>query len=157
MNPVYEFLEISLDSLDLDTVITEVLRQRFDEIEKCLTAKASLAAIFLSGSTLEGILLGIASKHPMRFNQSKSSPKNDEGNVKKFHEWTLSNFINVAYDLGIIKEDVKRFSHSLRYFRNYIHPYEQISSNFNPDKHTALISWQVLRAAVFQLKNNKVA
>lgn len=152
-----EFLEISLDSLDLDTVITEVLRQRFDEIEKCLTAKASLAAIFLSGSTLEGILLGIASKHPMRFNQSKSSPKNDEGNVKKFHEWTLSNFINVAYDLGIIKEDVKRFSHSLRYFRNYIHPYEQISSNFNPDKHTALISWQVLRAAVFQLKNNKVA
>lgn len=39
----------------------------------------------------------------------------------------------------------------LRDFRNYIHPYEQWSSGFNPDEHTALISWQVLKAAIHDL------
>ncbi len=51
---------------------------------------------------------------------------------------------------------VKKFSHSLRDFRNYIHPYEQVSSRFNPDEHTARISWQVLKAALFQLSGQKL-
>jgi len=38
--------------------------------------------------------------------------------------------------------DVKRFSHALRDFRNYIHPYEQWRNAFNPDEHTALICYQ---------------
>ena len=117
--------------------------------------KAPMAVIFLSGSSLEGILLGIALKYPKEFNQSKSSPKEKEGKVKPFHEWTLNNFIDTAHEVGLIKEDVKKFSHSLRDFRNYIHPYEQVSAKFNPDDHTAKICWQVLKAAVYQLSNNK--
>lgn len=149
-----EFKEISLDELGLEGTITEVIRLRLDEIKKCLTAKAPLSVIFLSGSSLEGILLGLANKHPIKFNQSKSAPKDKTGKVKTFHEWTLSNFIDVACNLGIIKEDVKKFSHVLRDFRNYIHPYEQLASRFNPDEHTAKICWQVLKAAIFQLSSN---
>jgi hypothetical protein len=59
-----EFGEVSIDKLALDGVITEVLNLRLDEIKKCLDVKAPLAVIFLCGSTLEGILLGIASKFP---------------------------------------------------------------------------------------------
>ena len=55
-----EFSEISLDSLALDGVITETLKLRFEEIKKCLLAKAPLSVIFLAGSSLEGILLGIS-------------------------------------------------------------------------------------------------
>jgi hypothetical protein len=47
--------------------------------------------------------------------------------------------------------DVKKFSHALRDFRNYIHPYEQMASRFNPDAHTAQICFQVLRAAISAL------
>lgn len=150
-----EFSEISLDKLGLDGIITDTLNIRFDEIKKCLTVKAPMSVIFLSGSSLEGILLGIASKHPKEFNQSKSSPKDKEGKVKPHHEWTLSNFIDTAHEVGLLQEDVKKFSHSLRDFRNYIHPYEQVSSRFNPDEHTAKICWQVLKAAIYQLSNNK--
>ncbi len=148
-----EFKEISLQKLDLDAAITEILHLRFEEIKKCLSAKSSLAVIFLSGSTLEGILLGIAAKYSKEFNQTKVSPKDKEGKVLAFHRWTLSNFIDASYEVGLLKEDVKKFSHSLRDFRNYIHPYEQLSSKFNPDEHTARISWQVLKAAIFQLSN----
>jgi len=149
-----EFSEISLEKIGLDGVVTETLKYRFDEIKKCLSVNAPLSVIFLSGSTLEGILLGIASNYPKKFNQSKSSPKDKEGKVKQFPNWTLSNYIDVAYDVGVLMEDVKKFSHSLRDFRNYIHPYEQMSSGFNPDKHTAQICWQVLKAAIYQLSEN---
>lgn len=151
-----EFTEISLDKLGLDSIITETLNIRFNEIKKCLSVKAPMSVIFLSGSSLEGILLGIATKHPKEFNQSKTSPKDKSGKVKPYHEWTLSNFIDTAYEIGILKEDVKKFSHSLRDFRNYIHPYEQVSSRFNPDEHTARISWQVLKAAIYQLTDNNI-
>ena len=150
-----EFDEISLDKLELDGIITDILKIRFEEIKKCLKSKAPMSVIFLAGSSLEGILLGIASKYPKYFNNSKSSPIDKEGKVKPYPEWTLSNFIDVAYELNLLKEDVKRFSHILRDFRNYIHPYQQMNSRFNPDEHTAKICWQVLKAAIFQLSNNK--
>ena len=88
--------------------------------------------------------------------ESKSSPKDKEGKIKQFQYWTLSNFIDVAYEVGLLMEDIKKFSHSLRDFRNYIHPYEQVSSGFNPDKHTSAICWQVLKAAMYQLSNNSI-
>ncbi len=146
-----EFEEVSISNLELDSVISLILQQRLDEIRKCLNAKASLAAIFLCGSTLEGILLGIATKNQKEFNQSPASPKDLAGKVKKFQDWTLADFINVARDLNLLGEDVKKFSHALRDFRNYIHPYQQMMSNFNPDEHTAKICWNVLQAAITQL------
>lgn len=152
-----EFEEVSLENIGLDGTITEVLKLRVGEIEKCLSNDAPLSVIFLAGSTLEGVLLGVALKYPKEFNQSKSSPKDKEGKVKQYPDWTLSNFIDVAYEAGFLAEDVKKYSHTLRDFRNYIHPYQQMSSRFNPDKHTAKISWQVLKAALFQLSKNKIS
>lgn len=112
--------------------------------------------IFLSGSSLEGILLGTALAHPKQFNMAKTAPKKNE-KVKPFHDWTLSNLIDTSHELGLLKDDVKKFSHALRDFRNYIHPYQQVSSNFYPDQHTAQICWQVLKAAIHQLTVNKLS
>lgn len=151
-----DFEEISLDKLGLDGTVTETLNLRIEEIKKCLSTNAPLSSIFLAGSTLEGILLGIALRYPKEFNQSKAAPRDKEGKVRQFPNWTLSNFIDVAYEVGLLAEDVKKFSHSLRDFRNYIHPYEQISARFNPDLQTAKISWQVLKAAIYQLSGNKI-
>lgn len=93
----------------------------------------------------------MAIKNTKSFNACKSSPKDKLGKIKPFHEWTLNDFINTSRELNIIGEDVKKFSHALRDFRNYIHPYQQVTSNFNPDEQTAKICWQVLQAAIIQL------
>lgn len=151
-----EFENISLDKLGLDGVVTEILKIRFDEIKKCFSSNANLSVIFLSGSSLEGILLGTALKNPKQFNQSKSASKGKDGKVKQFPDWTLSQLIDTASELRLLKEDVKKFSHVLRDFRNYIHPYQQVSSGFNPDHHTAKICFQVLKAAIYQLTTNKI-
>jgi hypothetical protein len=146
-----EFGNLSIERLSLDPVICGILKQRIDEIRKGLTAQTPLAVIFLCGSTLEGVLLGIACAKAREFNQSAVSPRDKFGKVKQFQDWTLNDFINVARDLNLLGEDVKKFSHALRDFRNYIHPYQQMSSNFSPDEHTAKICWQVLQAAITQL------
>lgn len=149
-----EFDEIPIEKIGLEESIISILTLRLEEIKNCLNSNSPLSVVLLAGSSLEGILLGIALNHPRQFNQSKCSPKYTDGTVKRFHEWTLSNFIDVAHDLGFLREDVKEYSHSLRDFRNYIHPYQQYSSKFNPDKHTAKISWQVLQAAIYQISEN---
>lgn len=146
-----EFDEIPLETLGLDSFITDTLKLRLIEIKKCLEVKASLSVIFLIGSTLEGILLGVASKYPRKYNQCNSAPKDDSNRVLPFPKWTLNSFIDTANEVGHLKMDVKKFSHVLRDFRNYIHPYQQVSSRFNPDEHTALICWQVLKGAIYQL------
>jgi hypothetical protein len=150
-----EFKDISLEKLQLDSSIIDVLQGRIIEINKSLKYKACLSTIIMCGSVLEGILLGTALKFQKEFNQSLHSPKDKKtGKVLQFHEWTLNNLIDVAHDIKLIGLDVKKYSHSLRDFRNYIHPYQQMSSGFNPDFDTAQISWQVLKAAIADLSKN---
>jgi hypothetical protein len=144
------FLE-SLNGLNVDSALLAVLEQRLTEIQQAMKAGASLAAILLCGSTLEGLLLDVASKNPRHFNQALSAPKlNDQ--VRPLYEWTLESLINVAYEVKVISLDVKKYSHSLRDFRNFIHPRQQAASGFIPDHHTARISWQVLQAAIADLR-----
>ena len=148
-----EFKDISISSLPVDSCLIPYLETRVEEIRQCLSVKASLSAIFLIGSTLEGILLGVASKHPAIYNKAHSAPKDVRtGKPRNLNEWTLNNFIDVSYEVGFLKEDVKKFSHALRDFRNYIHPYQQMSMGFQPDEHTAKICFQVLKAALYQIK-----
>ncbi len=150
-----EFSKIDISKLGLDSSFEKVIQQRLDEIKKSLQSEASLSAIFLCGSTLEGLLLHVATQNPQKFNSSKSAPKDKDGKVIKLHEWTLDNLINVSYEENFIKLDIKKFAHTLKDFRNYIHPRQQASQKFNPDKHTAEISWKVLQATIANLTGNR--
>lgn len=155
-----EFLKQNFGAVSLQKVPTTgplapILESRFAEAARCFKADAPLAVSFHCGSILEGLLLGVASANPQQFNQASLSPKDKAGSVKQFHEWTLAQFIDVACEVGHLKLDVKKFSHSLRDFRNYIHPFEQMSSGFMPDKHTAEICLQVLKAAIASLSGER--
>jgi hypothetical protein len=150
-----EFSDVNVSRLNLEGAISEVLEHRIDEIEKCFTGHSPLAVILLAGSTLEGILLGLATQYPKKFNTVNCSPKDGQtGKVKMFQYWTLSNLIDAAKEMGLIQYDTHKFSHSLRDFRNYIHPYEQMASGFQPREHTAKICLQVLKAAITELSEN---
>lgn len=151
-----EFLKqtfnVDIDAMGLDLNVINIIKLRLKEVETCIGNDASLASILLIGSIMEGILLGTALMYPQQYNQSPSAPKDkDTGRVRKFPEWTLNNFVDVSSEIGLLRQDVKKFSHVVRDFRNYIHPYEQMSSGFSPDKHTALICLQVLKAAISQI------
>ncbi len=148
----HEF-KIDIKKLNLISPLIDILENRMNEIEKAFKAEAFLSVVLLAGSTLEGILLNIASQHPKAFNSSEKSPKRD-GKVKKFEEWSLNNFLEVAHSNNLIEKDTYRFSIELRNFRNYIHPFQQMSENFNPREQTAKICLQVLKSAISDIEQN---
>lgn len=143
--------KIDVGLLGLENSLEEIIKMRLKETEECVNNKAPLSSVIMIGSILEGVLLGIASSYPKEFNTAQCAPKDENGKVRKFPDWTLNNFIDVSLEIGLIKRDVAKFSHVVRDFRNYIHPYSQMFTHFNPDKNTALICFQVLKAAISQI------
>ena len=150
-----EFTIPNIHKLPVDPQVATIIESRLAEARKALKAGAHLSVIFMCGSVLEGVLLGVALKNPEKFNRSSASPKNTEGKVKPLHEWSLTQLIDAACDAQLLKLDVKKFSHGLRDFRNYIHPYEQMVSGFSPDEHTAKVCFQVLKAALASLAGER--
>jgi hypothetical protein len=143
-----EFMIPNVQRLPVEAQAIPIIESRLAEARKALSAGAHLSVIFLCGSVLEAVLLGAAQKEPARFNRGSAGPNDKDNSVKQFHQWSLAEFIDVACELEILKLDVKKFSHGLRDFRNYIHPYEQMVSGFTPDEHTAKVCFQVLKAAL---------
>ncbi len=149
-----EFDVSNIENLPVEQKVVEILQHRISEAQVCLSAGAHLAVIFLCGSVLEGSLLGLAINQPEKFNRSDACPKED-GKPKQFHRWSLSDLINVANETGFLKDDVKKFSHGLRDFRNYIHPYAEMASEFQPDEYTAKLCFQALKAALADLSGQR--
>ena len=150
------FGEINFSKLPIEGQLQPILKSRLGEAEICLRNNANLAAIFMAGSILEGVLLGVTQKYPRQFNESPSCPKDDRtGKPKKFSDWTLSQLIDVGRNINLLGEDVAKFSHALRDFRNYIHPHQQMATGFNPNKDTANICLQVLKAAFSDLTEDR--
>ncbi len=150
-----EFAIPNIQNLPIETQAVPIVENRLSEARTALGAGAYLSVIFLCGSVLEAILLGSAQKSPARFNRASCCPKTEDGSVKRFHQWSLSQFIDVACEIGLLKPDVQKFSHGLRDFRNYIHPYQQMVSGFTPDEHTAKVCFQVLKAALASLAGER--
>lgn len=150
-----EYTVPNIQALPIDPNAVSIIEARLSEARIALSAGAHLSVIFLCGSVLEGVLLGAAQKDPAKFNCAHSAPKATDGSVKKFHEWSLAQFIDTACEIGLLKPDVKKFGHGLRDFRNYIHPYEQMVSGFLPDQHTAKVCFQVLKAALASVSGER--
>lgn len=146
-----EFVDIDMSRIPVDEVLKPILEARMAEMQSCFKAHAFLSVIFMAGSILEGILLSIANQKAEVFNRASSAPKNKDGKVKVFYEWKLSELISVANEVGLLEKDVAKFSHVLRDFRNYIHPYQQLSESFIPNENTAKICMQVMKGALLQL------
>ena len=146
-----EFAEISFDGLLTIPGVQNIIEERLAELKRCLNADAPLSAIFLTGSILEAVLLSVATTNANVFCKAHAAQKDPRGNVKQITDWRLESLINVAKELGYLKEDVHKFCHVVRDFRNYIHPFEQNARQFSPDINTAKICLQVLKGAIAQI------
>lgn len=139
-------------AIGLEPGLGGMLALRWQEAEVCITTGCYLASLVMMGSLLEGLLLGTLQRFPKQANQSRCCPiDNNTGKPKPFWQWSLSEMIEVAHAEKWLGLDVKRFLHSLRDFRNYIHPYEQMASGFQPDEDTCKICWLVVQAAANDL------
>ena len=69
--PVSDLLRLVLKpdgflSLPIEEALTTAMLDRMNEAQRCIDAKAYLAAVILCGSVLEGVCLGWGASHPSR-------------------------------------------------------------------------------------------
>ena len=107
-----EFAIPNVQKLPPDAQVVSIVEARLKEARVALGAGASLSVIFLCGSVLEAVLLGAAQKAPANFNRARATPKAHDGSPKRFHEWSLAQLIDVACEVGVLKLDIKKFSHA---------------------------------------------
>jgi len=139
-----------------DSDNAELLARRWKEAVICLQAGASLAAITMMGSLLEGALLQMAMRHPSDAYRASAAPK-DGKTVRPWNRWRLNDLINVAAQAKWITVDIQDFSGVLRDYRNLIHPWESNAKGFHPTQDSAAICWEVTRRAVDQLISHATA
>jgi hypothetical protein len=145
-------LTVDLGRFTNDPLLRELLQDRWHQAGRCLEAGAYLASVVMLGGLLEGVLLAVAMDRLERVHRASSAPKNRAtGKPLRFDDWRLVDLINVAHECGWIEYDVKQFSHSLREYRNVVHPHRQLSLRARPDRDTCQICWRVVTAALNDL------
>jgi len=143
-------VEFDLSRVVVEVDFQSVIADRLTEVEACYENGSYLATLILCGSTLEGLLYEVAKKHPADYNHAKAAPRHGD-KVRPFSDWTLNDLLNCSRELGLLGEDVTKFGHAVREFRNYIHPQQQVREGFRPRRVTAQVARQVLRAALEDL------
>jgi hypothetical protein len=131
--------------------LKDELDRRWSEAQRCVHIEAFTSAVILMGSILEGLLLARAQLGVSQAYQSSRAPRDKAGKSPAIHDWTLSNLIDVATDIGWLKMDRGKFSHALRESRNVVHPWQAVAGRANFDEATCKTSWHVLDSSVEDL------
>jgi len=112
---------------DLGTTWTETLA--------CKHANAHLAATVMLGGLLEALFLArinrMANLSPVF--TAQAAPKDKAGKAKPLKEWGLKDYLDVAKELGWIRQSAKDVGQVLRDYRNYIHPEKEFSHGITVD------------------------
>ena len=106
-----------------------ILERRWTETLACINASASLAATVMMGGLLEALFLarinGLADKAPVF--TAVAAPRDKQGKPKGLKDWGLKDYLDVAHELGWIRQSAKDVGQVLRDYRNYVHPEKERS------------------------------
>jgi hypothetical protein len=121
----------SFAKLITDSRMQNILKARWCECAKCLAADAPLAATVMMGGLLEAILLARINREPNKASvfTCTSAPRDKAGKTKPLNEWGLKNYIDVSHEHSWISVSVRDVGEVLRDYRNYVHPYKQLSND----------------------------
>lgn len=131
----------------------DVLARRWDECQKCVGAKAHLAAIVMMGGLLEALFMARANLLPDKSSLVKAAaaPKNKEGKTLDYRDWMLDSYIKVGHELNWITGSAKQVADVLKEFRNYVHPAKELRHGISLAANDSLMFWSVTKALVRQL------
>lgn len=141
-------------SLTTDVQMQTILKDRWEECRRCISGKAPLAATVMMGGFLESLLLAQINKEPdqSRIYKAKRAPKDTKTQkVLQLKDWTLRHYIDVAHELKWISQSAKDVGEVLRDFRNYIHPFKQVSHGITLSDEDASLFWEITKSISRQL------
>ncbi|WP_433755817.1 hypothetical protein [Nocardia sp. CA-135398] len=144
---------------DLDTRIhrlignqqtAETLTKRAGEARICQRNGAYTMAVIAIGSLVEGMLLTMLTERDDRCRNNKFV--DSKGKFATNPHPNLASLIDTAHACGWIQLDAKTFMHTVRNFRNYIHPGKELADNPDFDNDSVGLCWAPLQAMLNDLE-----
>jgi len=120
--------------------LRKVIERDFSEVQRAYIAECWKSVIILCGGTIEAILTDLLLANGARAKSSGAAP----GRISDITKWDLTDLISVAVDLKLISAGVEKLSHSLREYRNLVHPGNEIRNKLTFDAEEARIALEVL-------------
>jgi hypothetical protein len=136
-----------------DPNMQTILSDRWNECIACISVNAALSATVMMGGLLEALLLARVNRESNKapIFQAKGAPKDKNGQPRQLTEWALKNYIDVGHELGWITVSAKDVGEVLRDYRNYVHPFKQLSHGVRLSTDDALLLWEVSKAITRQV------
>ena len=136
-----------------DATMQAILTRRWDEVQKCISSKANLAATVMMGGLLESLLLARINGSPDKpaVFRSKTAPHDKAGKTLALPDWKLVHMVDVAHELRWITKSAKDVGNVLRDFRNYIHPHKEHTDGVTISEDDATMFWEVTKSISRQM------
>lgn len=132
-----------------DKKLKEIIERDYSEIVKGFATERYKSVIILCGGSLEALLLYRLRENEQAAKKSNKAPKED------IEKWDLNNLIDVATDIKIIENPaIKKLSHSVREYRNLIHPGRELRSGLKVEPEEAKIAFEVLNILIREFKKD---
>lgn len=126
-----------------DSKLRRILVDILSEIDNVSLIGAARSTLYLSMSTLEGILT-----HLIIINKSNAEqyfpPKGRGGGQKKLHDLSFDDKILVANKLKFIKDEYYEIFKEMKKFRNFMHPIVELKANDQIDLGASQVSLGIL-------------
>lgn len=137
-----------------DTRMQGILKNRWDEVQRCIACSASLSATVMMGGLLESLLLARINSSPAKpsvFTAVGAPRDSKTGKTLPLPNWKLIHMVEVGHELKWISKSAKDIGHVLREFRNYIHPEKEFTDNVTISQDDATMFWEVTKAITRQV------
>ena len=142
------------DPLVVDARMRDILTNRWLECCACLTGGAPLAATVMMGGLLEALLLARINKEQNKtsiFTATTAPKDKSTGKTLSLKDWTLRHFIDVTHELNWISQSAKDVGEVLRDYRNYVHPYKELSHGVRLGQDDASLFWEISKGIAKQV------
>lgn len=124
-----------------DGQLRRIVERDYEELQRAYIAGCWKSTIILSGGAIETVLLDLVRNNP-RATAAESAPKGKP----ELSRWDLNDLIKVAVELKLVSSTVEKLSHSVRDYRNLVHPGNELRSGLRFDREEARIAIEVLNA-----------
>lgn len=137
-----------------DPKMRTILEKRWAECSKCVSSGAPLSATVMMGGLLEALLLArvnIESDKSKVFTATNAPVSHKTKKPLPLSDWTLRNYLDVAHELTWISRSAKDIGAVLRDYRNYIHPFKELSHGITLSDSDATLFWEISKSVSRQL------
>lgn len=122
-----------------DSGLRKIVERDFVELLRASVSECWKSVILLSGGMIEAVLTDLLLQRIDQAKSTKSAPKDPS-----IREWGFVHLIKVSEELGLINPGVEKLSHSVRQYRDLVHPSVELREKLNVAPEEAKIAMEVL-------------